>query len=152
MTTPQTQDAALDNQQLAELVARDIPAGAYVNLGIGIPTLVANYVGDKDITAHVNFTDVALAAQDAGLDVLGVALHHRPQRLEHLGHRLVELGLAGVAREHFVAQGLQRLIHGVLLGRRGRDAPRCPRRGAPRSEEAAVPDAHPDRECALLPK
>jgi SAM-dependent MidA family methyltransferase len=28
-------------------------------------------VGDKDITAHVNFTGVALAAQDAGLDVLG---------------------------------------------------------------------------------
>ena len=28
-------------------------------------------VGDKDITAHVNFTGVALAAQDVGLDVLG---------------------------------------------------------------------------------
>jgi SAM-dependent MidA family methyltransferase len=28
-------------------------------------------VGDKDITAHVNFTGVALAGQDAGLDVLG---------------------------------------------------------------------------------
>ena len=28
-------------------------------------------VGRKDITAHVNFTGVALAAQDAGLDVLG---------------------------------------------------------------------------------
>lgn len=27
--------------------------------------------GQKDITAHVNFTGVALAAQDAGLDVLG---------------------------------------------------------------------------------
>lgn len=28
-------------------------------------------VGEKDITAHVNFTGVALAGQDAGLDVLG---------------------------------------------------------------------------------
>jgi SAM-dependent MidA family methyltransferase len=28
-------------------------------------------VGDKDITAHVDFTGIALAAQDAGLDVLG---------------------------------------------------------------------------------
>ena len=27
--------------------------------------------GDKDITAHVDFTGIALAAQDAGLDVLG---------------------------------------------------------------------------------
>ncbi len=30
-------------------------------------------VGQKDITAHVNFTGVALAAQDAGLHVLGYA-------------------------------------------------------------------------------
>ena len=51
MSTPQTQDAALDNQQLAELVARDIPAGAYVNLGIGIPTLVSNYIPEGiDVT------------------------------------------------------------------------------------------------------
>jgi len=28
-------------------------------------------VGQKDITAHVNFTGIALAAQDAGLDVVG---------------------------------------------------------------------------------
>jgi SAM-dependent MidA family methyltransferase len=28
-------------------------------------------LGDKDITTHVNFTGIALAAQDAGLDVLG---------------------------------------------------------------------------------
>jgi SAM-dependent MidA family methyltransferase len=28
-------------------------------------------IGDKDITAHVNFTGIALAAQDAGLEVLG---------------------------------------------------------------------------------
>ena len=34
-------------------------------------------VGDKDITAHVNFTGVALAAQDAGLDVLGYTTQGR---------------------------------------------------------------------------
>jgi len=28
-------------------------------------------IGDKDITAHVNFTGIALAGQDAGLEVLG---------------------------------------------------------------------------------
>ncbi|HZF78738.1 MAG TPA: SAM-dependent methyltransferase, partial [Rubrivivax sp.] len=28
-------------------------------------------VGDKDITAHINFSGIALAGQDAGLDVLG---------------------------------------------------------------------------------
>ncbi len=34
-------------------------------------------VGLKDITAHVNFTSAALAAQDAGLDVLGYASQGR---------------------------------------------------------------------------
>ncbi|NDY93886.1 class I SAM-dependent methyltransferase [Ideonella livida] len=29
------------------------------------------WLGEKDITAHVNFTGIALAAQDAGLEVLG---------------------------------------------------------------------------------
>jgi len=38
-------------EQMAARVARDIPDGAVVNLGIGLPTLVANYltpVGHKD--------------------------------------------------------------------------------------------------------
>ena len=34
----------LDRKQLAARVARDIPEGAYVNLGIGAPTLIANYL------------------------------------------------------------------------------------------------------------
>ncbi|RQP26611.1 class I SAM-dependent methyltransferase [Piscinibacter terrae] len=34
-------------------------------------------VGDKDITAHVDFTGIAMAAQDAGLDVLGYATQAR---------------------------------------------------------------------------
>ena len=37
----------LTRDQIAERVAQDIPEGAYVNLGIGIPTLVANYVPDN---------------------------------------------------------------------------------------------------------
>ena len=40
----------LDKTQMAQRVARDIPEGAYVNLGIGLPTLVANYLPkDKEI-------------------------------------------------------------------------------------------------------
>jgi 3-oxoadipate CoA-transferase, beta subunit len=33
----------LTREQLAARVARDIPEGAYVNLGIGLPTMVANH-------------------------------------------------------------------------------------------------------------
>jgi SAM-dependent MidA family methyltransferase len=42
-------------------------------------------VGQKDITAHVNFTGIALAAQDAGLEVLGYT---------NQAHFLINCGLA----------------------------------------------------------
>ena len=38
---------------MAARVARDIPAGAYVNLGIGLPTMVANHLpDDREIILH----------------------------------------------------------------------------------------------------
>lgn len=43
----------LTHQQLAERIARDIPEGAYVNLGIGLPTRIANYLpADREIFLH----------------------------------------------------------------------------------------------------
>ncbi|MFS2115651.1 CoA transferase subunit B [Herbaspirillum frisingense] len=40
-------------EQIAARVAQDIPEGAYVNLGIGLPTKVANYLpADKEIFLH----------------------------------------------------------------------------------------------------
>lgn len=37
---------------LAQRVAQDIPEGSYVNLGIGLPTLVADYFQDKEVILH----------------------------------------------------------------------------------------------------
>jgi len=39
--------------EIAERLAQDIPDGAYMNLGIGLPTLVSNYLpGDREIILH----------------------------------------------------------------------------------------------------
>src|SRR6478752_2657614 len=39
--------------EMAQRVARDIPEGAYVNLGIGVPTLVANHLDpNREIILH----------------------------------------------------------------------------------------------------
>ena len=35
---------ALTKEQIAQRIARELKDGYYVNLGIGIPTLVANYI------------------------------------------------------------------------------------------------------------
>ena len=40
-------------EQMAQRVARDIPDGAVVNLGIGLPTLVANHLpADREVMLH----------------------------------------------------------------------------------------------------
>ena len=43
----------LTRDEMAKRVALDIPEGAYVNLGIGVPTLVANHLAaDREIFLH----------------------------------------------------------------------------------------------------
>jgi 3-oxoadipate CoA-transferase beta subunit len=42
-----------NRDQIAARIARDIPEGAYVNLGIGLPTLVANHLATgREIVLH----------------------------------------------------------------------------------------------------
>ncbi|KJC65064.1 3-oxoacid CoA-transferase subunit B [Agreia bicolorata] len=43
----------IGREELAQRIASDIPEGAYVNLGIGAPTLVANYLpSDLEVILH----------------------------------------------------------------------------------------------------
>jgi 3-oxoadipate CoA-transferase, beta subunit len=50
---PQPAWQPLGREAMAERVARDIPGGWYVNLGIGIPTLAANYVPpEREVVFH----------------------------------------------------------------------------------------------------
>ena len=58
--------------------------------------------GQKDITAHVNFTGIALAAQDAGLEVLG----YTSQGRFLLNCGLLELAQRADARQNAMMQKL----------------------------------------------
>jgi 3-oxoadipate CoA-transferase beta subunit len=53
MNTATSSPARLTRQQIAQLVAQDIPGGAVVNLGIGMPTLVSDYLPPgREIMMH----------------------------------------------------------------------------------------------------
>jgi 3-oxoacid CoA-transferase len=43
---------ALTREAIAKRAAALLPDGSYVNLGVGIPTLVSNYVTDRDVILH----------------------------------------------------------------------------------------------------
>jgi SAM-dependent MidA family methyltransferase len=66
-------------------------------------------VGLKDITAHVNFTGIALAAQDAGMTVLGYTGQ---------GRFLINCGLLDVAKDADVRENamLGKLVNEHEMG------------------------------------
>jgi 3-oxoadipate CoA-transferase beta subunit len=48
-----TATSRFNREQMAARVAQDIPEGAYVNLGIGLPTKVANYLpSEREVFLH----------------------------------------------------------------------------------------------------
>jgi 3-oxoadipate CoA-transferase beta subunit len=50
---PQTSASPLTRDEMAKMVAKDIEPGSFVNLGIGQPTNVSNYLTqEQDITLH----------------------------------------------------------------------------------------------------
>lgn len=70
-TSMQTSGKPLGRDELAELVARDIAPGSFVNLGIGQPTLVSNYLTEEqNITLHTEngMLGMGPVAQDNEID------------------------------------------------------------------------------------
>lgn len=60
----------LDKQGLARLVAGDIRAGSFVNLGIGQPTSVSNYLRpEQHVTLHTENGMLGMGAEAHGDDV-----------------------------------------------------------------------------------
>jgi 3-oxoadipate CoA-transferase beta subunit len=56
----------LDRRELAAVIARDIPPGSYVNLGIGQPTTVAEYLTpEADVVLHTENGMLGMGAQAA---------------------------------------------------------------------------------------
>ena len=65
-----TSETPLSRDDLARLVARDIAPGSFVNLGIGQPTLVSNYLTeDQDITLHTENGMLGMGPEAKGDEV-----------------------------------------------------------------------------------
>ena len=57
----------LDRRELAAIIARDIPAGSYVNLGIGQPTTVADYLDpDAGVVLHTENGMLGMGGEAVG--------------------------------------------------------------------------------------
>ncbi len=83
----------LNREQIAQRVAQDIPEGSYVNLGIGLPTKIANYLdADKEIFLH----------SENGLLGMGPAPDeaHRDPDLINAGKEFVTLLTGGAYFHH----------------------------------------------------
>ena len=60
----------LDRNELAAVIARDIPAGSYVNLGIGQPTLVADHLApEAGVVLHTENGMLGMGRAATGADV-----------------------------------------------------------------------------------
>ena len=71
-TSIQTSDKPLGRDALAELVARDIKPGSFVNLGIGQPTLVSNYLKpEQNITLHTENGMLGMGPEAQGDEIDG---------------------------------------------------------------------------------
>ncbi len=69
-TKPQTSYTPLSRNDIAYLVAHDFPDGAVVNLGIGMPTLVANFLpADREILLQSENGILGMGGAASGDDI-----------------------------------------------------------------------------------
>ena len=60
----------LSREDMAKRVAEDIPEGAYVNLGIGLPTTISNYLpSDREIILHTENGMLGMGPVATGDDI-----------------------------------------------------------------------------------
>ncbi|MDO5744171.1 MAG: 3-oxoacid CoA-transferase subunit B [Micrococcaceae bacterium] len=72
MSTNTHTENALTRDEMAALVAADIPEGAFVNLGIGQPTNVSNYLTDgQGVTLHTENGMLGMGPVATGDDIDG---------------------------------------------------------------------------------
>jgi 3-oxoadipate CoA-transferase, beta subunit len=65
-----TDRGSLTRDEMAERVARDIPAGSYVNLGIGQPTRVADYLKpEQGVVLHTENGMLGMGPEARGDDI-----------------------------------------------------------------------------------
>ncbi|MET0872188.1 MAG: CoA-transferase, partial [Paeniglutamicibacter terrestris] len=70
MSTFTTTEAALTRDEMAKIVAADIPAGAFVNLGIGQPTNVSNFLTrEQGVTLHTENGMLGMGPVATGDDI-----------------------------------------------------------------------------------
>jgi 3-oxoadipate CoA-transferase beta subunit len=70
VTSEHTGRGPLDRRELAALVAADIPSGSYVNLGIGLPTTVADHLPvGSGVTLHTENGMLGMGPAAEGEDV-----------------------------------------------------------------------------------
>ncbi|MEF9981077.1 MAG: 3-oxoacid CoA-transferase subunit B [Glutamicibacter sp.] len=70
MSAMTTTEAKLTRDEMAQLVAADIPAGAFVNLGIGQPTNVSNYLTkEQGVTLHTENGMLGMGPVATGEDI-----------------------------------------------------------------------------------
>lgn len=136
---PYTSELHLQQNAFIRTLARRLERGGMIFIDYGFDaaqyyhpqrsegTLIGHYrhhvvhdpfthLGLTDLTAHVNFTDIALAATEEGLDLIGyLPQSHFLLNLDIAG-KLMQIAPVGTAEYHRAASAVQKLIDQHEMG------------------------------------